>query len=304
MGFSVNACLRGRLLTALLACLLPASLACADAPEPEKHENPESSVATQAEEPAAPQPLAELERRAAAAEKKLAPLRKDVAANPADARKHAILGMALIDAHYLEEAVAHYETAAELDPDYRRLLDLGRAYDLAARLEEAVETYETVLALVPDLPSALYNLGKLAHRRGDYEEATGLFQRVLAREPRHMQAQLHLGDSLRSIGQNREAYRTYEKVLAIEPTNARDAGTFVEALYELASLDLMMGAHDRARQFLEEILRLSPEHDKAYYAYGQVMLHLGQTEQAQAAFAKHAELLAAREPTSGSAMGD
>ena len=304
MGFSVDASLRGRLMTALLVCLLPASLACADGQEPEKTENQENSAEARSDEPAAPQPLAELERRAAAAEETLAPLRKDVAENPGDASRHAILGRALIDAHYMEEAVAHYETAAELDPEYRRLLDLGRAYELAARLEEAVEVYEMVLEAVPDLPAALYNLGKLAHRRGEYERAVGLFQRVLVREPGHMQAQLHLGDSLRSIGRNREAYRAYEKVLAIEPTNARDAGAFVEALYELSALDLMMGAHDRAKQFLEEILRLSPEHDKAYYAYGQVMLHLGQPEKAQQAFAKHAEILAAREPTSGAAMGE
>jgi len=304
MDFLADACLRGRLRTALLVVLLPTGFACADPQDPEKPEKPESSATAVMAEPTAPQPLEELKRRAAVAKEKLAPLRKDVAENPGDPRKHSILGRALIDAHHMREAVGHYETAAELDPDYRRLLDLGRAYDLAARLDEAEATYRTVLDMLPDQPAALYNLGKLAHRRERYEEAVALFSRVLARETHHMNAQLHLGDSLRDLGQMREAYREYEKVLSIEPANAGEAGAFVEALYELAALDLMMGAHDRAKQFLDEVLRLMPEHNKAYYAYGQVLLHLGETEQAQQAFAKHAELLAAREPTSGSAMGE
>ena len=65
-----------------------------------------------------------------------------------------------------------------------------------------------------------------------------------------------------------------------------------------------MGAHERAGRFLEQLIRLDPEHDKAYYAYGQVLMHLGKTDEAEKAFAKHVEILSKKRPTSAAAMGE
>ena len=58
-----------------------------------------------------------------------------------------------------------------------------------------------------------------------------------------------------------------------------------------------MGAVDRAREMLEELLRASPEHGSAYYAYGQVLLRLGRVEDAQRAFDKHVKIQAQKVPT-------
>ena len=160
-----------------------------------------------------------------------------------------------------------------------------------------------LLELSPRISIPLYNLGKLARRRGEFDKAVGYFNRALENDPNYLLARLHLGDSLNDSGRLQDAYRNYEQVLGLEPSNPLEASGYVDALYKLASLDLKMGAHERAGQFLTELIRLEPDHNKAHYAYGQVLLYMGYPEEAQKAFDKHIQILAAEESKSPVAMG-
>jgi len=286
-------------------------LGCSSVDDPEKPENggnPDSPRPNTAFTPAPPaaavQTVAELERRVREAEKKLAPLRREVESDPANADRQHALGRALYEANLKDEAIVHLERAAELKPSVRTLLDLAVGYGGSARLDEAASTYERLLVLSPGFSVALHNLGALAHRRGDFDDAVRYFNRALEKEPVYLLARLHLGDSLAAAGRGQEAYRNYELVLEGEPRNAQEAHGYVDALYKLAALDLKMGAHQRAGQLLSELIRLEPNHPKAYYAYGQVLLHIGHPEDARKAFDKHVQILAAEEPKGPVAMGD
>ncbi|NIL99868.1 MAG: tetratricopeptide repeat protein [Acidobacteria bacterium] len=246
----------------------------------------------------------ELERLSAEAEKKIAPLRQAVEADPGNAENHRQLGRALHEGGYQQEAVLHLERAAELAPGVRTLLDLTVGYSGAARLDDAERTSKRLLEMAPDFSIPLHNLGTLAHRRGEYDEAIGYFNQALEKEPEYMLARLHLGDSLRSSGRLQEAYRAYESVLELEPQNPREANNYIDAFYKLAALDVKMGAHQRAASLLTELIKLAPDHNRAHYAYGQVLLHLGRPEEAQRSFDRHVEILAKEESRSPAAMGD
>ena len=119
-----------------------------------------------------------------------------------------------------------------------------------------------------------------------------------------MTARRHLGDALKSAERYREAYRAYEQLLGMKPSNPAEAELYVDGLYQLGSLDLMMGAYDRAGSFLAEVIQASPEHHAAYYAYGQVLLQMGRPAEAQQAFDKHVELLEQRKPKGPVATGE
>ena len=292
-----------------------ALLGCAGANDPEKPENggktanhpagPGSGAPLTPTAPAAPvQTAAELERRAEEAEKKIDPFRREVESDPSNAQKQHALGRALYEANFREQAIVHLERAAELNPSVRTLLDLAVGYSGGARLDDAERTYGRLLELSPGFSIALHNLGALAHRRGEFDEAVGYFNRALEKEPDYLLARLHLGDSLNALGRLQDAYRTYEQALELEARTAQEAKGYIDALYRLAALDLKMGAHERAGKFLTELIRLAPNHDKAYYAYGQVLLYMGYPDEAQKAFDKHVQILAAEEPKSPVAMGD
>jgi tetratricopeptide (TPR) repeat protein len=85
--------------------------------------------------------------------------------------------------------------------------------------------------------------------------------------------------------------------MTFEVSRAEDAAAQVEALYGLGALDLKMGAHVRAAQFLSQVIEIQPEHPSAYYAYSQALMRLGRPEEAKRALEIHMRLLAEREPT-------
>ena len=300
------------LLLGVVLCVLLSGPGCAQSDNPEraeKHDSFRASAGTASPLPAEGgaadvQTKKILEARAAEVERRLEPLRQAVRADPDNAASHLALGQAAVRAHIYAEGVAHLERAVELDPSVGRLLDLAIGYTFAARLDEAVGVYEQILRVEADFPVALHSLGNIALRRTEYDKAIDYFNRALAAKPAYLLAQLHLADALKNSGQPREAYRAYEKVLALEPENPLEAHGFVNALYGLAWLDLMMGAHERAGRFLQELIRLAPEHEKAYYAYGQVLTHLGRPEEAQKAFDMHLQLQAAKPTTSAATMDE
>ena len=250
--------------------------------------------------PAAASKSAEAEQ----ADPQLDRLRATVAADPDNAEARRSLAIALHSALLREEAVGHFEWLAKRDPTPRSLLDLALSYSSVARIEESAATYERLLALVPNHPIALHNLGNLHYKGGEVERSIEYYRRSITAQPDYLLAHFHLGQALELAEQYREAYRTYEKVLELEPTSAEEMTAYDDALYHLASLDITMGAYQRAGGFLEELLKANPEHPSGYYAYGQVLLQLGRAEDAQRAFEAHARVMAKQKPTSPMAHGE
>lgn len=224
--------------------------------------------------------------------------------DPGDPAAFRALGIALHGERYHEAAVAPFERAVELDPTPRALLDLALGYSSAARLGDAERTYRRILEIEPGHAVALHNLGNLAYNQGRIDESITLYGRSIAAKPDYLLAHFHRADALRQAGRYEEAYRGYEHVLQLEPRTAVAMQAYDDALYRLASLDIKMGAHERAGRLLVELIRANPEHPAAHYALGQVLLTLGRTDEAQQAFATHQRILAARKPDGPAATGD
>ncbi len=235
----------------------------------------------------------------AATRQEIEALREQVARAPEDDELRRRLAIKCHAALLREEAVEQFEILVRRKPDDpRRLLDLALAYGSGARIDDAVATYQRLLVLTPGHAVALHNLGNLAYKRGDASAATDWYQKALASKPDYLLAWYHLGDAFKLDERFQDAYRAYEKVLELEPRTAEELEAYNDALYKLASLDLAMGAVDRARAMLEELLRANPEHGSAYYAYGQVLLRLGRPDEARRAFEKHESIQARKKPSS------
>lgn len=242
--------------------------------------------------------------KAAPADPRVDEIRAAVAADPENEELRRKLAIALFSSKALDEAVEQFEWLAEKSPSARSLLDLALAYSSVSRLEEAEATYARLLKLSPNHAIALHNLGNIAYKRGETDKAIDLYKKSITADPGYLLAYAHLGDAYRQAERYQDAYRAYEKVLDLEPKNATELSTYDDALYRLASLDLQMGAYERAGMLLSELLRANPEHPNAYYAYGQVLMHLGKVEEAQKAFAAHQQIQAKQKHTSPMAHGE
>lgn len=224
-----------------------------------------------------------------------------VESNPADPQAHHALAVALRDAGRMEEAVEHFEKVAELKPDALHLIDLGAAYLLLERADDAAAAFERALETAPGHPVALHHLGKLAGVHGDSEKAITLYRQALENDPDYLIARFDLAEALRNSGQLADAYRSYERVVGLEPTSPLELRAFDEALFQLASLDLQMGATARAVEFLRVLIESVPDHARAHRLLGQALMKLGRAEEARRELEIHKRLKAQR---AGSGPGD
>jgi tetratricopeptide (TPR) repeat protein len=258
------------------------------------------SVPLEAQEPIRPTPApAARPAPAGEAEARIAALRAEVERHPEDDAARRRLAIALHGAGLRDSAIEQFEILAQRRPsDPQALFDVALAYASGGRVDDAVLAYRRLLEVAPGHPLALHNLGNLSYKSGDAEAAADWYRKAIASRPDYLLAWYHLGDALKLGNRFEDAYRAYEKVLEIDPRTPEEAEAYHDSLYKLAALDLSMGAVDRARQMLEELLRADPEHGSAYYAYGQVLLRLGRPGEAQRAFEKHASIQARKVPTS------
>jgi len=279
----------------LLAC---ATLSCSSQPQATAREAPTAERAPAAVPAPAAAPAPEARREVPPE------LFAAVEAAPEDPRARRALAIALHEAGRREEALEHFEQLVRRAPDARHLLDLALAYGAARRPTDAEATYRRLLELEPRNAVALHNLGNLALARGDAAAARELYGKALAAKPDYLLARGHLADALRQLGQFEDAYRSYEQVLEMEPQNAAELEVYDDALYQMALLDLQMGATERAAQELAALVESVPDHPHAHYAYGRALTALGRIEEAQREMEAHRRLLAAREPVSAVAAGD
>jgi len=253
----------------------------------------ETGPATDARPEARPPDTAQLEA-----------LRARVNDNAADAQSRRKLAIALLQAGQREESIEQFKVLVELTPGSRSLLDLALAYNNASRLAEAEQVYQRILELSPDHHIALHNLGNLAVKRGNHEGALEFYTRAVTAKPDYLMAYAHLADALKELSRFEEAYQNYDRVLMLEPKNATELELYDDALYQLASLDLKMGATQRAMAMLTELLKANPDHPKAHYAMGQALLFAGKPQEAQREFDLHMEIQSKLKPQGAMASSE
>lgn len=94
-----------------------------------------------------------------------------------------------------QELAARAEQAGnweEIAPKLKRLFDEGEALYNEGKLDEAEPRFHAMLALKPEDDTALYRLGTIAFRRGQYADSAVYFERTVKSNPRHQKAHYNL----------------------------------------------------------------------------------------------------------------
>ena len=115
----------------------------------------------------------------------------------------------------LEEAIAAYEAALELEPGYvSAMTNLGVAYYNIGQLDEAVAEYQKALQVAPDDEAIHSNLAAAYVQQGKLDEALAAYNRALELEPSLSQAYFGLGVIYMQMGQNEDAIAAFESTLS------------------------------------------------------------------------------------------
>jgi tetratricopeptide (TPR) repeat protein len=207
-----------------------------------------------------------------------------VVAVPDNLRARAQLADALYDAGHLEQAVAQYDSALQLDANmFLVRISLGRALGAQGRFAEEAAQYRHILAQNPEWAEVRNSLGIALEKQGDLHGAIAEYQRVVARRPEMVSARFNLALVLEEMGDQAGALVHYRAVVAAEPG-------FAEARAHLAEVLRGAGALAEAVTHYERALALGGGDARLHNNYGAVLGALGRYGAALVQFRRALEL--------------
>ena len=120
----------------------------------------------------------------------------------------------------VDEAIAHYQEALKIRPDYAEAsCNLASALLSKGDLDGAIAYYSSCLALLPNQAEPEYNLASALLRKGRTDEAIAHYKKALELRPDSADAHANLGSAFLAKGRVQDAIAAYRNALRISPEN-------------------------------------------------------------------------------------
>ncbi len=157
-----------------------------------------------------------------------------------------------------EEAIAAYDQAIKIKPDYSEAWYV-KAYSLykLRRYEEAIAAYDRVTQLNPEDANAWYYRGWMLGELKRYEEAIGSYDKALEIEPDFHECWFSRGNALHNLQRYEEAIASYDRVIQIKPE-------YSDAWYNKACCYAVQGNLPLALETLKQAINHEPDRFKEY----------------------------------------
>jgi tetratricopeptide (TPR) repeat protein len=134
---------------------------------------------------------------------------------------HDDLGSAFFHQGRLDKAIAHFQKALEIKPDFSEAYNhLGTAFLQQGRIDEAIAHFQKSLEIKSDYAEAHNHLGLAFLQQGRLDNAIAHFQKALEIKPDYTEAHNNLGAAFLQQGRMDKAIAHYQKALESKPDYA------------------------------------------------------------------------------------
>jgi tetratricopeptide (TPR) repeat protein len=139
--------------------------------------------------------------------------------------------------HYHDYETLWLDTLAKNPACWMAANNLGLVYEKTGRLDDAVARYEEALRIQPDFPDAHTNLGNVLLAKGRKDEALAHLRESVRLAPDSAEAWNNLGGGLNETGRTTEALECYRRAVSLTSDDARLHLNLGAALTAAGALD-------------------------------------------------------------------
>ena len=131
---------------------------------------------------------------------------------------HNNLGTYLASQGQIEEAIAHFEKARIISPNYDLPpFNIGLAYASRRQYQKAISYYREALAKNPEFALAYHKIGYALYRVARFDQAVENLEQAVRLNPANAEAYNHLGAALVRLGEIDRAIASFRQALRIRP---------------------------------------------------------------------------------------
>lgn len=186
----------------------------------------------------------------------IASYRRAIQLNPKLTYAYSELGDALEDQDKWDEAIAVYREGVRVNPKEAELYDeLGRTLYHQNKLDDAIAAYQKAIQLNPNFAKAHDHLGNALYIQRKFDEAIAAYRQAIQLNPDPTWAAFYfdnLGNALYAQGKSEEAIAAYRQAIQLDPNYSSAYFYLGCALGDRGKLDESIAA-------FRQVIRLDPK---------------------------------------------
>ncbi|MEG3930060.1 MULTISPECIES: tetratricopeptide repeat protein [unclassified Microcoleus] len=183
-----------------------------------------------------------------------------------------------------QESQSAYDKAIELKPEYLEAwTGRGYALDKLQQSQEAIASFDNALKIQPDYAAAWEGRGDVLLDSQRYEEAITSYEKAVKFQPNLYRAWYNRGQAHQKLKQYDRAVESYQKAVEIKFDN-------YEAWYNLGNVFLELNKNQEAFEAYEKAVRFQPKFYQGWYSKGIAFLKMRRHEEAVEAYEKAVKL--------------
>ncbi|MEG4282701.1 tetratricopeptide repeat protein [Microcoleus sp. A006_D1] len=183
-----------------------------------------------------------------------------------------------------KESQSAYDKAIELKPEYLEAwTGRGYALDKLQQSKEAIASFDNALKIQPDYPAAWEGRGDALLDSQRYEEAIASYEKAVQFQPNLYLAWYNRGQAHQNLKQYDRAVESYQKAVEIKFDNS-------DAWYNLGNVFLELNKNQEAFEAYEKAVRFQPNFYQGWYSKGIALLKMRRHEEAVQAYEKAVKL--------------